>query len=253
MGSSPAGPDGTGWVGPRQVRTVMAQRLRTVMARSVCHSRANYRTPNSQLLYATVTPAAAGLRSSAAAGSGRHDLVAPRLGTLGPVTIAIRPATAGDLTAVGEVHTRARTAAYLGIVPAEALHAVSAAAWADWWFQRWTYERDTHRLAVAQAADGTVVGFTYVGPTRSRDAGELYAIHVDPPAQGDGVGRALMAEALHTMGGFGWSRALLWVLAGNAPARRFYERGGWRSDGVRRRASIGPASTPQLRYVRTLS
>jgi ribosomal protein S18 acetylase RimI-like enzyme len=169
------------------------------------------------------------------------------------VTITIRPATTPDLAAIGRVHTRARGAAYQDLVPADALHAVDATAMAQWWEQRWTYERGTHRLAVAQDPAGAVVGFTYVGPSRRAGTGELYAIHVDPQRQGGGIGRALMAAALASLGELGATRAVLWVLAGNAPARRFYERGGWRSDGARRRAPLGPAMTRQLRYWRPLS
>jgi ribosomal protein S18 acetylase RimI-like enzyme len=168
------------------------------------------------------------------------------------VTITIRPATAADLTSVAEVHTRARGEAYRDIVPAVALHAVGAAALAQWWEQRWSYERETHRMAVAQAADGSVAGFTYVGPGHDADTGELYAIHVDPDRQGGGIGRALMGTALGSLGDLGASRAVLWVLAGNAPARRFYERGGWRGDGAERREPVGPALTRQLRYWRAL-
>jgi ribosomal protein S18 acetylase RimI-like enzyme len=168
------------------------------------------------------------------------------------VTITIRAATVADLPSVGDVHARARGEAYKDIVAAEALHAVSGTAMAQWWEQRWSYERETHRMAVAQDADGAVVGFTYVGPSRDAGTGELYAIHVDPDRQGGGIGRALMDTALDSLGDLGASRAVLWVLAGNAPARRFYERGGWRGDGAERREPVGPALTRQLRYWRAL-
>lgn len=164
------------------------------------------------------------------------------------MTITIRPAAGADLAAIGQVHTRARGVAYKDIVPADALRSVSADALARWWRERWTYERDTHRLAVAQDAAGTVLGFTYVGPSTSPGAGELYAIHVDPERQGTGVGRALMAAALTSLGEQAVSRAVLWVLVDNAPARRFYERGGWRDDGASRTAPLGPAMTDQVRY-----
>jgi GNAT superfamily N-acetyltransferase len=76
---------------------------------------------------------------------------------------------------------------------------------------------------------------------------------VDPDRQGGGIGRALMVSALASLATLGAARAVLWVLAGNAPARRFYERGGWRGDGAERTAPIGAALTRQLRYWRPLS
>ncbi|HEU5109944.1 MAG TPA: GNAT family N-acetyltransferase [Micromonosporaceae bacterium] len=160
----------------------------------------------------------------------------------------IRPAVPADLPEIAGVHTRARGEAYKDLVPAEALHAIDASALAQWWEQRWGYERETHRLAVAQDPAGPLVGFTYVGPSDHPRTGELYAIHVDPDRQGDGIGRALMAAALTSLAGLGARRAVLWVLAGNERARRFYERGGWRDDHAERSAPVGPALTRQVRY-----
>ena len=52
--------------------------------------------------------------------------------------------------------------------------------------------------------DGTVAGFADHGPARDEDldecTGELYALYVDPPAQGAGVGRALLADAIDAAG-----------------------------------------------------
>ncbi|MEV4757458.1 GNAT family N-acetyltransferase [Micromonospora sp. NPDC049559] len=167
--------------------------------------------------------------------------------------LTLRPAVAGDLPAVGALHQRSRVAAYRDLVPAEALAAISPESMGRWWTERWPYERETHLLTVAER-DGSLAGFTYVGPaeTGEPDVGELYAIHLDPLEQGRGVGRALMIDALATLHGRGWRHAVLWVLAGNERARRFYERGGWRPDGVERQGNIGPAVTRQLRYRRDL-
>ena len=169
------------------------------------------------------------------------------------MTIILRPAAPADLPAVGALHHRSRTAAYQGFVPAEALAAVSGEAMGRWWTERWSWERDSHLLTIAER-DGRVVGFTYVGPDESGDpaTGELYAIHLDPGEEGRGTGRALMVDALGTMVRRGWRRAVLWVLAENAHAREFYRRGGWRPDGVERQGDIGPVATRQLRYVRDL-
>jgi ribosomal protein S18 acetylase RimI-like enzyme len=162
----------------------------------------------------------------------------------------LRPAGPADVAAVGAVHVESRRAAYAGLVADEALDAVPAEAMAAWWAERYRWEGDTHRLVVA-VAGGEVVGFTYTGPSEVPDAGELYAIHVLPEHQGTGIGRALMVDALTALTAHG-ARAVLWVLDGNAHARRFYERGGWTADGEVREAPIGPATTRQLRYARIL-
>jgi GNAT superfamily N-acetyltransferase len=180
------------------------------------------------------------------------------------MTITLRSAVAGDLMAIGALHQRSRVVAYRDIVPADALAAISADMMGRWWTARWPYERDTHALTIAER-DGRLAGFTYIGPYEgvARDdlgapepdrpeLGELYAIHLDPDEQGHGVGKALMVQALAALHRRGCRRAVLWVLAGNAHARRFYERGGWAPDGFERAAEIGPAVTRQLRYARDL-
>jgi len=153
--------------------------------------------------------------------------------------------------AVGALHRASRAAAYADLVPAEALAGPSAAALGEWWAERWTWERDTHLCTVAVDGDD-LVGFTYVGPSETPGAAELYGIHVAPDRVGTGTGRLLMASALGQLRGLGEPRAVLWVLAGNARARRFYERGGWGQDGGIRREPIGTAVTTQLRYAKEL-
>ena len=155
--------------------------------------------------------------------------------------------------AVGAVQHAARLAAYRGLVGARALDAVSAEALGRWWSERWPYEQDTHRLTVAER-DGRIVGFTYVGPDEYGEPGlgELCAIYVDPAEEGRGTGRVLLADALTALHERGFTRAVLWVVAGNSRARRFYERAGWQPDGTDREATIGPAPTREVRYVRPL-
>ena len=192
-----------------------------------------------------------------------------------PVSVLIRTVVDDDLAAIGALHRRSRCAAYAGLVSAAALAAGSEEAMGEWWTERWRWERDTHRLAVAEVA-GAVAGFSYVGPSESPGAVELYAIHVDPALVGTGIGRALMISALHDLAAVAalpdasWpavdrpavdrpavgpaavDRAVLWVLTGNTRAQRFYVNGGWVADGERRDSPIGPELVTQLRYARPL-
>ena len=50
----------------------------------------------------------------------------------------------------------------------------------------------------------------------------------------------------------GAREALLWVLARNERARRFYEIGGWRPDGARRMEIFGDSALEEVRYRCTL-
>jgi ribosomal protein S18 acetylase RimI-like enzyme len=156
-----------------------------------------------------------------------------------------------DLKAVGDVHMRSRAAAYAHILEPEALAAGSGEALGEWWTERWNWEQDTHRLTVAER-DGEIVGFTYVGPSETEGAVELYAIHVVPELVGTGIGRDLMVDALRQLREIGGERAVLWVLEENDRARRFYERGGWKPDGETRVEAVSGQPVPQLRYAREL-
>ena len=168
-----------------------------------------------------------------------------RLRTLGPYAGDL------DLRAVGALHQRSRAATYAHILSPETLANGSAEAFGEWWRERWQWERETHRLTVAER-DGEVVGFTYVGPSPTHGAVELYGIHVDPGLVGTGVGRLLMANALAQLSEMGGERAVLWVLEDNERARHFYARGGWYEDGATRVEPVSNEPVRQLRYSRAL-
>ncbi len=165
------------------------------------------------------------------------------------MSILLRDAEDADLPLVGALHQRSRVAAYAHLLPAETLGARSAEAFGAWWSERWKWEKETHRLTVAEES-GEIVGFTYVGPSETPGAAELYAIHVEPEHVGTGLGRQLMANALAQLAEFAESRVVLWVLEDNDQARRFYERGGWRPDGATPVEPINDVPMPQLRYER---
>ncbi|PWU57855.1 GNAT family N-acetyltransferase [Micromonospora sp. S4605] len=169
------------------------------------------------------------------------------------MSVTLRRATRDDLLAVGALHQRSRVAAYSSFLPPESLAEPTAEAMGSYWVERWGWERDDHLMTVAER-DATLVGFSYVGPDDEGDpeTGLLHAIHLAPAERGRGVGRHLMVDALATMRARGWRRGVLWVLAQNTHARRFYERGGWAPTGQEREDVIGSAVTRQLRYARLL-
>lgn len=77
--------------------------------------------------------------------------------------------------------------------------------------------------------DGDVVGFTSAGPDPDNGGarGRVFALFVEPASWGSGLGARLLEAAEQHL--CAHSRdASLWVLDGNARARRLYERCGWR-------------------------
>ncbi|MEU4159329.1 GNAT family N-acetyltransferase [Actinoplanes sp. NPDC026670] len=167
------------------------------------------------------------------------------------MTVLLRPVADADLIAVGALHHRSRAAAYAGLLPPETFEARGPEAMSAWWVERWKWERESHLMTVAEV-DGELAGFTYVGPSETDRAAELYAIHLEPHRVGSGVGRELMINALAQLAALDAERAVLWVLADNPVARRFYERGGWTPDGATRVAPINDRPFSQLRYTHPL-
>lgn len=170
----------------------------------------------------------------------------------------IREATAADADAVAGVQHRAWWRAYAEYVPPERFGTLEELV------VRW------HRLLAPRAGaphvtlvfdqGGQVAGFASVGPARDADAtpatGELRAVYVDPPAQGAGVGRALLDAADARLRGQGFAEAVLWVFAENAMARELYERRGWALEPgtpeASERARALASWAPTVRYRRAL-
>ncbi|WP_321500217.1 GNAT family N-acetyltransferase [Breoghania sp.] len=79
---------------------------------------------------------------------------------------------------------------------------------------------------VALGHDGEPDGFAYW------DGAELDQFHLGQRARGTGLAGALMHRAEEAMAGEGITSAHLFCAEGNARAHRFYEKAGWRDQGV---------------------
>lgn len=80
----------------------------------------------------------------------------------------------------------------------------------------------------------------------------LDVLNVHPDHWSAGVGSALLRTAESGLSGLGFRSAVLWVVPGNARARRFYERHGWVAEDVERTAGIQGVTVPETRYRRPL-
>jgi GNAT superfamily N-acetyltransferase len=168
--------------------------------------------------------------------------------------VIIREARSGEERAVAAVHIRSWQSAYRGLLPddhLDTLHVDERAA-------RYTFgssRTDAPHTLLAIEHD-VICGFATTGPSRDEDApglGELYALYVDPPAWGKGVGRLLLAEATERMRAQGYTEAILWVLTGNESAERFYRADGWARDGARRYEEVYGVGSNVIRYRRSLA
>jgi GNAT superfamily N-acetyltransferase len=168
--------------------------------------------------------------------------------------ITVRAATIDDARVVAEIHVAGWRAAYRGHMPREFLASISVERRAE------DRKKDTaaprspeHRTWVAED-DGRVVAFAITGPCRDPDvapgAAEIFAIYADPGRWGTGAGRALSTHVLDDLRARRATDVTLWVLDGNARARRFYEIAGFAPDGAEKTGTFGGAVLRELRYRR---
>jgi ribosomal protein S18 acetylase RimI-like enzyme len=167
----------------------------------------------------------------------------------------IRPLRSEDAGALGAVHVRAWQTAYRGLLPDEYLANLKAAERAAQWAEALARGPRPRVARLGAEVDGRVVGFIAVGAAAGDTAsstGEVYALNVDPGHWGRGIGRTLLDAGVDHLRESGFTEAILWVLPGNARARRFYEAAGWRHDGADRRLNVLGVDVDETRYRRVL-
>lgn len=132
---------------------------------------------------------------------------------------SIRPAVAADMAAVADLWHGGWHDSHAGHVPEGLTAARTLSAF---------HERTPALVAdtaVAVTGDGELLGFVMVV------GDEVEQVFVGAAARGTGLADELLAEAERQVAAGGHEVAWLAVVAGNARARRFYERCGWRDDG----------------------
>lgn len=169
----------------------------------------------------------------------------------GDAARVVRPAGVADADDLARVRIATWRAAYRGIVPDAVLDGYELAAETARWRERLSTPGPAWTRVAFGAAPPGLDGFVTAGPGRhdgEAGLGEIWAIDVDPAAQGRGVGRALMEAAVRGLAVRGFGEAVLWVFEANVAARAFYERLGWTPDGAAKAFPIGGAAPIEVRY-----
>ncbi len=139
----------------------------------------------------------------------------------------IRDATQRDVDALARVHVESWIHTYEGIIPGAELAKTNVLR-SKIRFSRALEGRASHdRLLVLEAPDDGVVGYVNVGPVRFHEyRGEVFELYLDPRHQGRGGGARLLSAGIWRLLEHGHGPVLVWALAANRRARRFYERQG---------------------------
>ncbi|MEV5529721.1 GNAT family N-acetyltransferase [Streptomyces prunicolor] len=170
-------------------------------------------------------------------------------------SLHIRPMAFADCDRVSEIRVLGWQFAYRGLMPQSYLDSLSAKTDAE--RRRARFGQGDGSVLNLVATRGTeLVGWAAIGPYRDGELrtgdAELYAIYLDPHQVSTGAGRALMQESLRRCAALGHDHVYLWVVRGNARARRFYERAGFRADGTEEPHEVEGVLVPEVRYVREL-
>lgn len=134
-----------------------------------------------------------------------------------PPTVQLRPGVAADIDAIARIWHEGWRDAHIGRVPDALLEHRRP----EDLRQRIPVRLGTTTVATTPVSDGPrVAGFVTVHDD------EIEQIYVDAVERGSGVAQRLLAHGEAVIAAH-HDRAWLAVVAGNARARRFYERNGW--------------------------
>jgi GNAT superfamily N-acetyltransferase len=174
---------------------------------------------------------------------------------------AVRLARVEDAPALAQIHVAAWRAAYRGAMPDTFLDGLDVGQWTERWRQTLSgmraREHTPDTVLVIEPEGAPPAGFAITGPERplsprSESRGELWAINVAPDAWGSGLGRQLLEAAERALAAAGHREAVLWVVAVQVRAWRFYDQAGWRADGADKRDTRLGFELHEVRYWRRL-
>lgn len=147
---------------------------------------------------------------------------------MGTLEIGTRRAVPSDARAIAEVHDESWAEAYAGVVPHGALTRMIRRRGERWWLD--AIRRST--FVVVLEVGETVAGYATLGRNRVSTlpfGGEVYELYLKPEYQGVGFGEKLFLAARGELKRRGYGGTVVWVLADNARAIRFYQNAGGRA------------------------
>jgi ribosomal protein S18 acetylase RimI-like enzyme len=164
--------------------------------------------------------------------------------------VLVRRATPADAPALAQVEVASWQSAYHGFFPDHVLDNLSVAERLAHWAPRLA----TASHAIWVSTEGPrVTGFIATGPSRDADlpppqTAEITALCIHPERWDSGCGRMLCDAAFTHMRLTEAQTVTVWVLAGNVPARRFYEHVGFATDDARKDLTLYQVTLPEVRY-----
>lgn len=162
--------------------------------------------------------------------------------------LTLRPATLADAALIASIHTTSWQATYRGLLPDVFLDGEVTKERAAYWEARLSAPGEERRVVLIAELDGDSVGFVCAERQPESTWGVLLDnLHALPKYQGIGAGKLLMHAASDWARAQGETQLYLYVLEGNTPAIKFYERQGWQFVGAEP-DHMGGVDITALRY-----
>ncbi len=139
--------------------------------------------------------------------------------------VAIRRARPEDARGIAQVRVDAWRVTYRGLIPDAYLDGMTVEASEAHWRRILEAAPNTTSVFVAAAGD-EIVGFAaglMRDPPKLGCNAELSAIFLRPDRKRTGIGRRFVGTVAAAQRNHGATALLTWVIAGNRPARAFYE------------------------------
>lgn len=159
----------------------------------------------------------------------------------------IRDKKSSDIESLAEVHYRSWISAYEGMIPDEYLEKLTL----DDYIER--HHKFNAPCLVAEV-DDSIVGFLMYSKDKDSDVGnycgEIMVIYLLKEFQNKGVGSKLMEEAEQRMRG-DFEQLSVWVFEDNKQAIKFYERFGFKADGIYEISNLGK-EMKEIRMIKKL-
>ena len=161
-----------------------------------------------------------------------------------------RNAHSNDAGGIAEVHVRSWQAAYRGQVPDSYLEGLSVEKRELMWTE---ILKDQMGGVLVAEDEAKIVGFSSFGPVRDEGenrllTGEIYSIYVLEDFWNLGIGRTLMENSLAALERDGFGSVKVWVLETNQRAISFYEKFGFKTDGLRKTEKLEDFVLREIRY-----
>ena len=163
----------------------------------------------------------------------------------------IRPMEISDIPRVAEIHVFGQRKAYSDIMPDKFLFGTINVADRTEFFKKHLEAGNWDGFVYD---DGVVKGFIVLGQCEDADkthAFELERIFVDPLLSGKGIGTTLEHFFTCEAARRGFNELCLWVVEGNALAREFYEKKGYKLETVKK--MMKDTEYAMVRYAKTIA